>query len=123
MAIVPGTNRCAVAEAFLLRNLGGRVKGSLSSLLYLEVTTDYKIIKEIAIIHHTGEPLTSSRNMLGHFCPSVQVLTVISIPDCGLTHSTDDAFHTALKKRHPDVSMGEIDGMEVGTYDGSDLIK
>ena len=44
-------------EAFVVRNLGGRIKGSLSNLLFVEHVSQEQAIKDVVIIHHTGEPL------------------------------------------------------------------
>ncbi|KAH8909421.1 carbonic anhydrase [Coniochaeta sp. PMI_546] len=82
-------------EAFVVRNLGGRIKNSLSSLLFAEHVTQGQVIKDIVIIHHT---------------------------DCGLTHFTDKDFQDGLKAKYPQLA-GEISQLEVGAYDGSDMNK
>ncbi|KAH8896579.1 carbonic anhydrase [Thozetella sp. PMI_491] len=84
-------------DAFIARNLGGRVKSSLHALLYLDVfaVSQGGGFKDVVIIHHT---------------------------DCGCTHATDDIIKSALKQQAPEAAA-EADQLAFGTYDGSSIEK
>ncbi len=41
-------------EAFIVRNGGGRVRSSLTDLLFLDTFTQGQMLKDIIVIHHTG---------------------------------------------------------------------
>jgi hypothetical protein len=42
--------------------------------------------------------------------------------DCGLTHAKEAEVHEAWKAQHPQLA-GEIDQIEIPTYDGSSIEK
>jgi carbonic anhydrase len=42
-------------EAFVVRNLGGRIAANLEVLLFIETFTQGKALKDIVIIHHFGK--------------------------------------------------------------------
>ncbi|KAH8897955.1 carbonic anhydrase [Thozetella sp. PMI_491] len=82
-------------DAFVVRNLGGRVKNSLNALLFVEEFTKGQALKDVIIIHHT---------------------------DCGCTHNSEEGLRDGLKAKNPEQAL-EIDQLEFGTYDGSSLEK
>jgi carbonic anhydrase len=43
-----------MAEATIVRNAGGRVKSSITDLLFIETFTQGQAVKEVIVIHHTG---------------------------------------------------------------------
>ncbi|KAL6901082.1 carbonic anhydrase [Trichoderma evansii] len=80
-------------EAFVIRNLGGRITTSLEAIIFIETFTQGQALKDIVIIHHF---------------------------DCGCTHNTEDSLKDALKAKHPEHGA-EIDKIVFGTYPGKDL--
>lgn len=44
-----------VIEAFVIRNLGGRVAANLEVIIFIETFTQGKALKDIVIIHHFGK--------------------------------------------------------------------
>ncbi|KAI8628059.1 carbonic anhydrase [Xylariaceae sp. FL1651] len=82
-------------EAFIVRNLGGRVKASIADLAFVEHVSQGQAIKDIIIMHHT---------------------------DCGLTHFEQGAIHEALKAKHPEAAH-EIDQLKMPTYEGGSIDK
>ncbi|KAE9370975.1 carbonic anhydrase [Stipitochalara longipes BDJ] len=82
-------------EIFVVQNLGGRVKGSLNSLIFLDTLSQGTALEQVVIIHHTN---------------------------CGLTLTTEEGLHDALKAEYSDQAE-EIEKIEFGNYDGSDAKK
>ncbi|KAH9905617.1 carbonic anhydrase [Xylariomycetidae sp. FL2044] len=84
-------------EAFIVRNLGGRVTdmSSLSNLLFIEQITQGQALKDVAIIHHN---------------------------DCGLTHLSKEDVRGALKSKVPHLA-DQIDQISFEAYDGSSIEK
>lgn len=106
-----------MTEAFIVQNLGGRVKASLHNLLFVEHFTQGRAIKDVVVIHHTGRfRQTWTKHINGE-----SSLTK-SDTDCGLTHTKEEDIQADLKATAPQLA-DEIDRIDFGNYDGSNLEK
>jgi hypothetical protein len=51
----PLANTNLNTEIFVVQNLGGRVKGSLNLLIFIETLSQGKALEQVVIIHHSSE--------------------------------------------------------------------
>ncbi|VUC29126.1 unnamed protein product [Clonostachys rosea] len=85
--------KVVMAEALIVRNLGGRAKSGLHALLFLEEITQGQALKEVIVLHHTN---------------------------CGCSINTTADIQKGLKSKYPQ-NTDEIEQLDFGTYIGGDL--
>jgi carbonic anhydrase len=95
-------------DAFIVRNAGGRLKSSITDLIFIETFTQRQALKDIVIIHHTGKYSSLDKPP-----------NLTKFLDCGFTHNTDEAIKNSLKAHSPHLA-GMIDQLYFGTFGSSD---
>jgi carbonic anhydrase len=52
-----------VVDAFIIRTAGGRVRSGIKDLIFLDTFTQGQAIKDVVVIHHTGNLLTRTEDI------------------------------------------------------------
>lgn len=93
---------------------GGRVKSSITDLLFIKTFTKGQAVREVIIINHTGKLKPNKLSMI--LCS----MNKLRFQDCGFTQNTDEAVKKQLKAKAPHLAL-EIDQLYFGAFGSSDM--